>query len=106
MLEEEKVVGLTQLAILSTHCDMFWIIERMDLIELFAIFERLDELAVESGVDTPYWSLPSEVREEFVSTLTRVLARAVNNSLIRSLIRLLGTRGERFLAGTIFPVEK
>lgn len=73
--------------------------------ELFAIFERLDELAVESGVDTPYWSLPSEVREEFVSTLTRVLARAVNNSLIRSLIRLLGTRGERFLAGTIFPVE-
>ena len=41
MLEEEKVVGLTQLAILSTHCDMFWIIERMDLIELFAIFEYL-----------------------------------------------------------------
>ncbi|MDF1781676.1 MAG: alpha/beta hydrolase [Alcanivoracaceae bacterium] len=73
--------------------------------ELFAEFESLHALAVASGIDTPYWSLPPEVRREFVRTLTRVLSRAVNNSFLRALIRLVGARGERVLAGTIFPVE-
>ena len=44
-------------------------------------------MALEVGVHTPYWDLPEQVRKEFANTLGRVLSRAVNNSMLRALIR-------------------
>lgn len=73
--------------------------------ELFSVFDKLFALAEEAGRDTPYWSLPDEVRAQFVETLTRVLARAINSPVARLAIRQAGLRAERLLAGKVFPVE-
>lgn len=73
--------------------------------ELFACFERLLEMAELAGPETPYWSLPEDVRREFALTLTRVLSRALNNPLARGVARLAGQYAERLLAGPVFPVE-
>ena len=73
--------------------------------ELFACFERLLVMAEEAGPETPYWSLPEDVRREFALTLTRVLSRALNNPLARGVARLAGQYAERLLAGPVFPVQ-
>ena len=73
--------------------------------ELFASFRRLHAMALEAGVHTPYWELPENVRKEFALTLGRVLARAVNNSATRMLVRAAARYGERLLAGPVFPVD-
>ncbi|MDF1629248.1 MAG: alpha/beta hydrolase [Alcanivoracaceae bacterium] len=73
--------------------------------ELFSCFQRLLEMAEEAGPDTPYWSLPEPVRREFSLTMTRVLSRALNNSVARGVARFAGQYAERLLAGTVFPVE-
>lgn len=73
--------------------------------ELFACFARLVVMAEAAGPNTPYWSLPEEVRREFALTLTRVMSRAVNNPLARGASRLAGQYAERLLAGPVFPVE-
>ena len=73
--------------------------------ELFACFGRLLEMAEVAGPETPYWSLPEDVRREFSLTLTRVLSRALNNPVARGVARLAGRYAERLLAGPVFPVE-
>jgi non-heme chloroperoxidase len=74
-------------------------------VELFSCFERLLEMADQAGPATPYWSLPEDVRREFVQTLTRVLSRALNNPVARGTARLAGQYAERLLAGPVFPVS-
>ena len=73
--------------------------------ELFACFGRLLEMAEVAGPETPYWSLPEDVRREVSLTLTRVLSRALNNPVARGVARLAGRYAERLLAGPVFPVE-
>lgn len=73
--------------------------------ELFAVFERLHDMALAAGTDTPYWSLPTETRRAFALTLARVLARALNNPALRLIARTAAEYAERLVAGPVFQVD-
>lgn len=73
--------------------------------ELFAVFEKLHELALAAGTDTPYWELPVDTRRAFALTLARVLARALNNPALRLIARKAGQHAEPLLAGPVFQVD-
>lgn len=72
--------------------------------ELFAVFTELHRLALSAGADTPYWSLPTDTRRAFALTLARVLARALNNPVLRLIARNAGRHAEPLLAGPVFQV--
>lgn len=73
--------------------------------QVFDEFDRLLAMASNAGIDTPYWELPQEVRDEMRWSMTRLIGRAMHNRLIQRVVYSASPYSEKAFAGRIFPVH-
>lgn len=72
---------------------------------IFAGFRELQELIAIHGHDTPYWSLPPDVRIRFRDTAMALFRRALNRALARRMVVLWARYAEQLLTRYLMPVD-